>query len=153
MLAWSGGVVLVAWSSDGAQPRHWLPLHVFLDFLCDFIWCFFFFAWFSALNSDWLDQMQGRCWFCIGFFCGFMVVVEVGVAVMVVGVVGRFWVLFGWVTVGLLLGSWVATGLLWWWFWCGSTSVVGGGVVCCNGGFGVVVLLLVGGGVLEIERQ
>ena len=47
--------------------------------LCDFIWCFFFFfAWFSALNCDWLDQMQGRCWFCIGFFCGFMVVVEVG---------------------------------------------------------------------------
>ena len=35
-----------------------------------------------------------------------------GVAVVVVGVVGSFWVLFGWVTVGLLLGSWVATGLL-----------------------------------------
>ena len=55
-----------------------LPLHVFLDFLFVISSGVFFFAWFSALNSDWLDQMQGRCWFCIGFFCGFMVVLEVG---------------------------------------------------------------------------
>ena len=55
-----------------------LPLHVFLDFLFVISSGVLFFAWFSALNSDWLDQMQGRCWFCIGFFCGFMVVLEVG---------------------------------------------------------------------------
>ena len=125
-------------------------LQVFLVFsLYDFIWVFFllvfghvictcwlcfffFFAWFSILNFDWLDQMQGRCWFWIGFFCGFMMV-EVGV--------------------GFCYGSFV--GSRWWWWWqvvfgfCLGGSrwvcclVLGSQWVCCDGGFGVVVLLSV----------
>ena len=62
---------------------------------------FFFFTWFSTMNSNWLDQMQGRRWFWIGFFCGFMVV-EVGVAVVVVGMGFCY---------GSSMGSW------WWWWW------------------------------------
>ena len=60
---------------------------------------FFFFTWFSTMNSNWLDQMQGRRWFWIGVFCGFMVV-EVGVAVVVVGMGFCY---------GSSMGSW------WWW--------------------------------------
>ena len=85
-------------------------------------------------------------------------VVEVGVAVVVVGwvfVMGHLWVQGG--DGG---GRWFL-GFVWAghdgyaaWFlghnrfammvvWCGGNSIVGGGVVCCDGDFGVVVLLSV----------
>ena len=41
--------------------------------------------------------------FLLWVICGFTVVMVVA---------GGFWVLFGWVKVGLLLGSWVTMGLL-----------------------------------------
>ena len=40
--------------------------------------------------------------FLLWVICGFTLVMVVA---------GGFWVLFGWVTVGILVGSWVTTGL------------------------------------------
>ena len=51
----------------------------------------------------WFHDGGGGGGFLLWVICGFTVVMVVA---------GGFWVLFGWVKVGLLLGSWVTMGLL-----------------------------------------